>query len=250
MILRRITQHVKDQNWFAVGLDFCIVVFGVFFGIQIGNWNDTRLDREAYQQAHERMVIEARNNIHTSEALLKKVSPFIQKVQYAIEDIRVCRNDAQASARIEEAVEILNLTLGPSIQHIAISQLTTSERLLETQTGERREQYARYAQYLIQMVKFSKTMYEKMELRADILHPFIDYGPLRTNDKIYLGSAPRSYILVVEIGEACKDDAFRKAFYRWEAGHDFQINLLNEVILKTKAYLQELGEEITSETPL
>ena len=29
MILRRITQHVKEQNWFAVGLDFLIVVIGV-----------------------------------------------------------------------------------------------------------------------------------------------------------------------------------------------------------------------------
>ena len=29
MILRRITEHVKAQNWFAVGLDFVIVVIGV-----------------------------------------------------------------------------------------------------------------------------------------------------------------------------------------------------------------------------
>ncbi|MBO6689340.1 MAG: hypothetical protein JJ931_12855 [Henriciella sp.] len=42
MILRRVTQHVKDQNWFAVGLDFMIVVIGVFFGIQVANWNDAR----------------------------------------------------------------------------------------------------------------------------------------------------------------------------------------------------------------
>jgi hypothetical protein len=26
MMLRRITEHVKAQNWFAVGLDFVIVV--------------------------------------------------------------------------------------------------------------------------------------------------------------------------------------------------------------------------------
>ena len=29
MLLRRITQHVKDQNWFAVAVDFVIVVIGV-----------------------------------------------------------------------------------------------------------------------------------------------------------------------------------------------------------------------------
>ena len=45
MILRRITKHVKDQNWFAVGIDFFIVVVGVFIGIQVANWNDARAER-------------------------------------------------------------------------------------------------------------------------------------------------------------------------------------------------------------
>ncbi|NNE40941.1 MAG: hypothetical protein HKN14_08485 [Marinicaulis sp.] len=46
MLLRRITEHVKDQNWFAVFLDFFIVVVGVFMGIQVSNWNDARQERE------------------------------------------------------------------------------------------------------------------------------------------------------------------------------------------------------------
>ena len=44
MILRRVMKHVRDQNWFAVGLDFLIVVTGVFIGIQVANWNETRLE--------------------------------------------------------------------------------------------------------------------------------------------------------------------------------------------------------------
>ena len=43
MLLRRITEHVRAQNWFAVGIDFVIVVVGVFIGIQVSNWNDKRL---------------------------------------------------------------------------------------------------------------------------------------------------------------------------------------------------------------
>ena len=42
MLLRRITKHVKDQNWFAVVIDFLIVVVGVFIGIQVSNWNENR----------------------------------------------------------------------------------------------------------------------------------------------------------------------------------------------------------------
>ena len=46
MLLRRITPHVKDQNWFAVGLDFFIVVVGVFIGLQVSNWNEARSERQ------------------------------------------------------------------------------------------------------------------------------------------------------------------------------------------------------------
>ncbi len=43
MLLRRIYQHIEDQNWFAVCIDFAIVVVGVFIGIQVANWNDERV---------------------------------------------------------------------------------------------------------------------------------------------------------------------------------------------------------------
>ena len=45
MLLRRITAHVKEQNWFAVGIDLLIVVVGVFIGIQVANWNEEQGQR-------------------------------------------------------------------------------------------------------------------------------------------------------------------------------------------------------------
>ncbi len=59
MLLRRITKHVKDQNWFAVGLDFLIVVIGVFIGLQVANWNDARLQRADERQLIQRLAEEA-----------------------------------------------------------------------------------------------------------------------------------------------------------------------------------------------
>ena len=45
MILRSVMGHVRDQNWFAVGIDFLIVIVGVFIGIQVANWNAERMER-------------------------------------------------------------------------------------------------------------------------------------------------------------------------------------------------------------
>ena len=45
MILRRVREHVTSHNWFAVAVDFAIVVIGVFVGIQASNWNQARAER-------------------------------------------------------------------------------------------------------------------------------------------------------------------------------------------------------------
>lgn len=45
MILSRVIEHVKAQNWTAIFIDFVIVVVGVFIGIQVSNWNEARAER-------------------------------------------------------------------------------------------------------------------------------------------------------------------------------------------------------------
>lgn len=66
MLLRRITEHVQEQNWFAVGLDFFIVVVGILIAFQITNWSEAR---SARQLESEYLVLLARD-IRTIEASL------------------------------------------------------------------------------------------------------------------------------------------------------------------------------------
>ena len=40
MLLRRITEHLRAGNWFAVTLDLLVVVLGVFLALQAERWYD------------------------------------------------------------------------------------------------------------------------------------------------------------------------------------------------------------------
>ncbi|MEO5629779.1 MAG: hypothetical protein ABIQ62_08445 [Thermomonas sp.] len=42
MILRRLSQSLKEQNWTAIWIEFVLLVAGVFLGIQVANWNQER----------------------------------------------------------------------------------------------------------------------------------------------------------------------------------------------------------------
>lgn len=45
MILRRLSQSLKEQNWTAIWIEFVLLVAGVFLGMQVQDWNSDRQDR-------------------------------------------------------------------------------------------------------------------------------------------------------------------------------------------------------------
>jgi hypothetical protein len=42
MIFRRLAQNLREQNWTAIAIEFVLLVLGVFLGIQVANWNESR----------------------------------------------------------------------------------------------------------------------------------------------------------------------------------------------------------------
>ncbi len=45
MILSRIIEHVKKQQWTGALIQLLIVILGAFIGLQVTNWNTVRHDR-------------------------------------------------------------------------------------------------------------------------------------------------------------------------------------------------------------
>jgi hypothetical protein len=50
MILRRIVEHLKKQDWAAIALELAIVIIGVFIGMQVSNWNQQRIEKRETAQ--------------------------------------------------------------------------------------------------------------------------------------------------------------------------------------------------------
>jgi hypothetical protein len=45
MILKRMARNIRKQDWFVVFIEIMIVVIGILIGLQIDDWNQSRLDR-------------------------------------------------------------------------------------------------------------------------------------------------------------------------------------------------------------
>lgn len=70
MILRRVTEHLKQQHWTAIFLDLVIVVLGVFIGLQVNNWNEARNERRIERAYLERLRVDFAANVKALETYL------------------------------------------------------------------------------------------------------------------------------------------------------------------------------------
>ena len=81
MLLRSITKHVNDQNWFAVFLDFFIVVVGVFVGLQVSNWSNARQQEQTAKVYIERIH---QDLVANQDDLAQRTAYFSQVRTYAL----------------------------------------------------------------------------------------------------------------------------------------------------------------------
>ena len=63
MILRRLTENLRAQNWTAITIEFLIVVIGVFIGTQVANWNQDRLAKAQTERMLAQLVPELQSQM-------------------------------------------------------------------------------------------------------------------------------------------------------------------------------------------
>jgi hypothetical protein len=73
MLLRRVLANIEAQNWTAVGIDFLIVVIGVFVGIQVSNWNASRIEERHTAQLIQALREDVRDALAVEERFLAEV---------------------------------------------------------------------------------------------------------------------------------------------------------------------------------
>ena len=68
MILRRLAQNLKDQNWTAISIEFVLLVLGVFLGIQVANWNTTEIEKRETREAMRRLEDDLRMSVTQTQS--------------------------------------------------------------------------------------------------------------------------------------------------------------------------------------
>lgn len=129
MLLRRMTQHVKNQNWFAVALDFMIVVIGVFIGLQVSNWNEARGLTQKEAVVLEALSEDLEGAIVSFDAFLLRIDRQKQQqleLAMVVDGERSDLTSGELDALVSDAVYLLLL---PEPRRASLEDLKTSGQI-------------------------------------------------------------------------------------------------------------------------
>jgi hypothetical protein len=105
VIFHRFSQAIKRQNWFTVILEILIVVVGIFLGLQVDDWNETRKYRQQ-ESVYLAKISDDLTSMRTD--LIGKVEAYKGKIQTmtaALHALETCDASEQAIADVKFTME-------------------------------------------------------------------------------------------------------------------------------------------------
>ena len=140
MILANLTKAIREQNWFAVVVEFLIVIAGVVIGFQISAWNEAKRDR-----AYERSLLESLHQEVSSLRQLREaeIQPVLDRSGLLSSLIRrVHGADRGGDVLIDECIALSNSHVFRQLPDVlpSLAELSTSGgKQVISDTNVRRE---------------------------------------------------------------------------------------------------------------
>jgi hypothetical protein len=176
MLLRRMTQHVRDQNWFAVGLDFVIVVTGVFVGLQVGNWNAAAQNRAKEAVVLEQLAVEFSSAVDLAKEARASSDMRLDATRDVLRVIREGTEPEDKAAFLKTLGYAGSLDSGPS-EPVTLVELVSAGGLSDLSSPELRTALIRFHETAIQQAELASLILARVSSPHDGFHDAIHVNP-------------------------------------------------------------------------
>jgi len=208
MILRSVMRHVRDQNWFAVGLDFLIVILGVFIGLQVNTWNAERQVRAGEQRYLERLRVDVAVSIEQNEWRVAFMDRQDKYSTLALDRLSSCVVPPEDRDIVANAFFHVGKTLPPVLLRGVINELNATGNFQTIRNSALREAITK----AVETIERSDLIFNAVLMRGT---PHVVYVESQLE---YLKSGPRSGAVDIawrdiafDLDTLCADQRFRRA---------------------------------------
>ena len=109
MILRRLANAIREQNWFTVVIEVLVVIVGILIGLKVDDWNNERHDLAEEQIYLSRLMRDIESSLENQE---RQIDIALQTFNNAKTIMEVMRVGELGMMPMEEFVDLYNGTWG------------------------------------------------------------------------------------------------------------------------------------------
>jgi len=168
VLLRRITKHVKDQNWFAVALDFIVVVVGILIAFQISSMAERRGEIAKFDRQMQALKIEMIENSERYEITLKKIEnqlAGVSRLREILADPEIEVTDSEIDLLLYRTIGVIGVFTKRSSLDAALS----SELFAESNPSELIDAVERWEEKLSQL---NRVQQDALRFRDSKMHAY------------------------------------------------------------------------------
>lgn len=127
MILRRVTDAFRRQDWFTVFVETMIVVLGVFLGLQVNNWNEARALREREAVYLEQLLIDLESDRLTGARGVASANT----IDTAAENLLAVLEGADGAEKVSDG-ELMQIVVSAGYAYLPQGNSTTYNEMIST----------------------------------------------------------------------------------------------------------------------
>ena len=213
MILRRMADALRRQEWLTVFIESALIILGVLIALQVDNWNEARQSQRGAIGALQRLHDEVTANIAAIDDRLDVMENTRDVRTQAFAVIGACDPTPEASETVIAAAWSLTGDIIPSFVDSAAQGLSRRDQFLDLMSNDFRNALNMYSGRLLderaQLETNFGLMWETHVVGHSALGIFLDDGTMESPD----------LTLEVPLTDVCEDTDFRRRLSMTEIWH-------------------------------
>ena len=168
MLLRRVMEDVRTQNWTAVFLDFVIVVVGILIAFQITSMAERRGEIAKFDRQMTALKFEMAENLERNETTLEKIeaqSTAIVRLREILADPEVEATESEIDQLLYQTIGVIGVYTKRSSLDIALS----SELFAELNSPKLLNEVERWEEKLAQL---NRVQQDALRFRDNGMHTY------------------------------------------------------------------------------
>jgi hypothetical protein len=242
MILRRIAEALRRQDWSTIVVEILIVVIGILIGLQVDGWNERRETMRLYESALNAFLVESTSNRELLDARIQRIEERIPALEKALRHLVRCDPAPGIDAVLDDVVDMSYLSIRPNQSFVAYEAVATGTRFQEVMSeGFRLQLNAYYSHFLKQhewLVRNAATIDPASRFEESAVVSVVE-----TDDH---SSVYRQFRWQVDapFESVCADRQFVRDAVSLHAIHAVNLRLSREMQGRRDAFDAELRDEI------